>query len=163
MWDCNHPESPDCRTPLPSRLREDPLRIPPTSGSPEFTSHDSITLGMMRHGDYMLSDHDLPFSGPFGLTTFIIDFLLSPADLQIQDLRAGAPGISAVSSLPKSQAATSATCSRASTCSRRRPLSRGRLRATLLVPTTSTRSRQMAHRFTFRTSPPQPGSRMSWQ
>jgi hypothetical protein len=41
---------------------------------------------MMRHGDYMLADHDLPFSGPFGLTAFIIDFLLSPADLQVVDV-----------------------------------------------------------------------------
>jgi hypothetical protein len=40
---------------------------------------------MMRHGDYMLADHDLPFSGPFGLTSFIVDFLLSPADLQVVD------------------------------------------------------------------------------
>jgi len=40
---------------------------------------------MMRLGDYLLADHDLPFSGPFGLRRFIIDFLLSPADLEITD------------------------------------------------------------------------------
>src|SRR5262249_35823838 len=57
----------------------------PDSSATEFKSQDGITLGMMRHGDYMLADHDLPFSGPFGLTSFIIDFLLSPADLQVVD------------------------------------------------------------------------------
>jgi hypothetical protein len=39
----------------------------------------------MTNGDYLLADHDLPFGGPFGLTSFIIDFLLSPADLEITD------------------------------------------------------------------------------
>ena len=77
VWDCNHPESPDCRLLFHRDSGKIHFEYLPTSGSPEFTSHDSITLGMMRHGDYMLSDHDLPFSGPFGLTTFIIDFLLA--------------------------------------------------------------------------------------
>ena len=59
----------------------------------------------MRHGDYMLADHDLPFSGPFGLTAFIIDFLLSPADLQVVDangLRTGNFGGQLLSEIPGS-------------------------------------------------------------
>jgi hypothetical protein len=105
VWDCNHPESPDCKLLFHRDSGKIHFEYLPTSGSPEFTSHDSITLGMMRHGDYMLSDHDLPFSGPFGLTTFIIDFLLSPADLQIQDLsgrRTGNFGGQLVAEIPGS-------------------------------------------------------------
>ena len=85
VWDCNRPTGPD------SKLRFDRdggkihFEYIPDSRSTEFKSQDGITLGMMRHGDYMLADHDLPFSGPFGLTSFIIDFLLSPADLQLVD------------------------------------------------------------------------------
>jgi len=85
VWDCNNQNSPNCRL----RFRRDGGKIHfeyvPDTATPEFKSQDGITLGMMRHGDYMLSDHDLPFSGPFGLTSFIIDFLLSPADLQAVD------------------------------------------------------------------------------
>jgi hypothetical protein len=85
VWDCNHPTSA-----LPKlRFHRDGSDIHfdylPDPSSTEFKSQDGITLGMMRHGDYMLADHDLPFSGPFGLTSFIIDFLLSPADLQVVD------------------------------------------------------------------------------
>jgi hypothetical protein len=53
----------------------------------------------------MLSDHDLPFSGPLGLTSFIIDFLLSPADLQITDangLRTGNFGGQIMAEIPDS-------------------------------------------------------------
>jgi hypothetical protein len=60
---------------------------------------------MMRHGDYMLANHDLPFSGPFGLTSFIIDFLLSPADLQVVDangLRTGNFGGQLLAEIPGS-------------------------------------------------------------
>ena len=60
---------------------------------------------MMRHGDYMLADHDLPFSGPFGLTSFIIDFILSPADLQVVDdggLRCGNFGGQLLAEIPGS-------------------------------------------------------------
>ena len=94
VWDCNQPKSPDCKLRFHrdnGKVNFDYLPTPPPD-PPEFTSNDGITLGMMRHGDYMLADHDLPFSGPFGLTSFIIDFLLSPAELQVTDangLRAG--------------------------------------------------------------------------
>jgi len=85
VWDCNHPTSSNCRL----RFRRDSGKIQfeyiPDTNDAEFKSQDGITLGMMRHGDYMLANHDLPFSGPFGLTAFIIDFLLSPADLQVVD------------------------------------------------------------------------------
>ena len=57
----------------------------PTRRTKKFSSKDGVTLGMMRLGDYLLSDHDLPFSGPFGLTRFVIDFLLSPADIEVTD------------------------------------------------------------------------------
>jgi hypothetical protein len=53
----------------------------------------------------MLADHDLPFGGPFGLTSFIIDFLLSPADLQVVDatgLRTGNFGGQLLAEIPDS-------------------------------------------------------------
>jgi Concanavalin A-like lectin/glucanases superfamily/IPT/TIG domain len=85
VWDCNHPTGPGSKL----RFRREDGRIHfeyiPDSSATQFKSQDGLTLGMMRHGDYMLADHDLPFSGPFGLTSFIIDFLLSPADLQVVD------------------------------------------------------------------------------
>jgi hypothetical protein len=84
-WDCNNPESPNCRLEFRREGGKIHYDYFPDSATAEFKSTDGITLGMMRHGDYMLADHDLPFSGPFGLTTFMIDFLLSPADLQITD------------------------------------------------------------------------------
>jgi len=105
VWDCNNPMSADCKL----RFRRDAGKIHfeflPNSPTPEFRSQDGITLGMMRHGAYMLSDHDLPFSGPFGLTSFIIDFLLSPADLQVVDglgRRAGNFGGQLLSEIPDS-------------------------------------------------------------
>ena len=85
VWDCNNENSPNCKL----RFRRDDGKVHfdffPNSTNAKFTSQDGITLGMMRHGNFMLADHDLPFSGPFGLSTFIIDFLLSPADLQVLD------------------------------------------------------------------------------
>jgi hypothetical protein len=105
VWDCNKPTGPASKL----RFHRDGGKIHfeyiPDSSSTEFKSQDGITLGMMRHGDYMLADHDLPFSGPFGLTSFIIDFLLSPADLQIVDgngLRVGNFGGQLLSEIPGS-------------------------------------------------------------
>lgn len=82
VWDCNTPLKQDCR-----------IKFDGTSGQPRYTyssnpglnSSNGLTLGMMTNGKYLLSDHDMPFSGPDGLKRFIIDFLLSPADLQITD------------------------------------------------------------------------------
>jgi hypothetical protein len=53
--------------------------------SVKFSSEDGITLATMSVGKYLLSDHDLPFSGPLGLTRFVVDFLLSPADVLVED------------------------------------------------------------------------------
>jgi hypothetical protein len=105
VWDCNNPTSPAPKL----RFHRDGGKIHfeyiPDPGVTGFNSQEGITLGMMRHGDYMLADHDLPFSGPFGLTSFIIDFLLSPADLQVVDsngLRTGNFGGQLLSEIPGS-------------------------------------------------------------
>jgi hypothetical protein len=106
VWDCNHPTGPGSKL----RFRREDGKIHfeyiPDSSATQFRSQEGITLGMMRHGDYMLADHDLPFSGPFGLTSFIIDFLLSPADLQVVDnngLRTGNFGGQLLSEIPGSR------------------------------------------------------------
>ncbi len=81
-WDCNHPGNANCR--LEFRLQAGVLHFSYyPDGTCQFDSTLGITLGHWTNGDYLLADHDLPFSGPFGLTSFIIDFLLSPADLEI--------------------------------------------------------------------------------
>ena len=85
VWDCNHPTSANCRLKFRRTGGKIGFDYIPDTNAPEFTSDMGITLGMMRHGDYMLADHDLPFSGPFGLTAFVIDFLLSPADIEVTD------------------------------------------------------------------------------
>lgn len=84
-WDCNHAGNNNCR--IVFTMESGVLHYDYFDGgsSVQFSSHDNITLGQMSNGDYLGSDHDLPFSGPFGLTGFIIDFLLSPADLEILD------------------------------------------------------------------------------
>ncbi len=85
VWDCNHPESQNCRLEFFMQGGQLTFQYKPDSNTPEFSSSDGITLGEWTNGNYLLGDHDLPFSGPLGLTTFIIDFLLSPADLQVVD------------------------------------------------------------------------------
>jgi IPT/TIG domain len=105
VWDCNEPESPNCRLAfrnIAGRLEFDYFA---NSNTAKFRSQDGITLGMMTNGAYHLADHDLPFSGPLGLTTFVIDFLLSPADLQITDatgLRTGNFGGQILAEIPDS-------------------------------------------------------------
>lgn len=109
VWNCNEPTSQLSRL----HFHRDGGKLqfdfyPGVAGeSPDadLASSKGITLGTMRHGDYMLADHDLPFSGPFGLTAFIVDFLLSPADLQVTDangLRAGNFGGQLLSEIPGS-------------------------------------------------------------
>lgn len=111
-WDCNHPpendsaseESENCR--LVFRRTGGEIRFDYYNGgsSRQFFSEDGITLGMMTNGKYHLSDHDLPFSGPLGVTRFVIDFLLSPADLQVVDsdgLRTGLFGNQILSEIPE--------------------------------------------------------------
>ncbi|MCX6213075.1 IPT/TIG domain-containing protein [Spirosoma sp.] len=84
-WDCNHEASNNCR--LEFRQVGGVLHYAyfPDSVAAEFDSTQGIVLGHWTNGDYLLADHDLPFGGPFGLTGFVIDFLLSPADLEILD------------------------------------------------------------------------------
>lgn len=109
-WDCNnvHTESPDisaeCRVVFRrsgNGYRFDYL----TGSSTKFKSEEGITLGFMTLGDYLLADHDLPFSGPFGLTRFVLDFLMSPATLQVTDehgKRAGNFGGKLLAEIPDS-------------------------------------------------------------
>ncbi len=84
-WDCNKADNTNCRLKfkqIGGMLHYDYFNGGDTA---QFCSEDNISLGIMSNGDYLLADHDLPFSGPFGLTSFILDFLLSPADLEITD------------------------------------------------------------------------------
>ncbi len=99
-WDCNHPveegaeTAHNCR--FEFRLTDGEIRFDYYTGAsstPHFCSEDGITLASMSNGKYLLSDHDLPFSGPFGVTRFVIDFLLSPADLVIEDGSARKTGL----------------------------------------------------------------------
>jgi len=105
VWDCNNPDSSNCKFVFRNnggRIDFEYFKDPPTV---QFSSQNGITLGMMSNGNYMLADHDLPFSGPFGLTSFIVDFLLSPADLQVTDangLRTGNFGGQILSEIPDS-------------------------------------------------------------
>lgn len=113
-WDCNLPYDPDPTVTnyencyLEFRRTDGEIRFDYYNGgtSRQFWSEDGITLGMMSHGDYHLADHDLPFSGPLGLTSFVIDFLLSPADIQITDedgFRTGLFGTQLLSEIPNSR------------------------------------------------------------
>lgn len=63
--------------------------------NPKFSSQDGLTLGTQTLDEYLLSDVDMPFSGPFGLTRFIVDFLLSPADLKVTDDAGRVTGVDA--------------------------------------------------------------------
>jgi hypothetical protein len=104
-WDCNHPASDKCKLVFKRTGDQVVYEYYPDSSTAKFKSSDGITLGMMRHGQYMLADHDLPFSGPFGLTSFVIDFLLSPAILQVTDengLRTGSFGTQILAEIPDS-------------------------------------------------------------
>jgi len=112
-WDCNHSptddtaakESENCR--LVFKRVDGVLHYDYFDGGSarKFCSEDGTTLGMMTNGAYLHSDHDLPFSGPFGVTRFVLDFLLSPADLQVTDedgLRTGRFGTQILSEIPGS-------------------------------------------------------------
>jgi hypothetical protein len=110
-WDCNHPFDPandaarNCR--LVFRLTDGEIRYDYFDGgsTTKFRSEDGVTLATMTNGKYLLSDHDMPFSGPLGLTTFVIDFLLSPADLLVENAsgqRTGLLGTSIVAEIPDS-------------------------------------------------------------
>jgi hypothetical protein len=114
-WDCNHPveegaeDAHNCR--IVFRLTDGEIRYDYFDGigtTPKFCSEDGITLASMSNGKYLLSDHDMPFSGPFGLTRFVLDFLLSPADLLVEDgsaRRTGRHGGNIVAEIPDSHPA----------------------------------------------------------
>ena len=85
VWDNNHPKDPHCWVQFRRvngklifrYMKRDVLK---------FSSEEGLlTLGTQTLGQYLISDVDLPFSGAFGLKTFVIDFLLSPARLMVTD------------------------------------------------------------------------------
>jgi hypothetical protein len=85
-WDCNNPVNPECWIQFKKvgTVLHFDYHVAGKRGV-SFSSSNNITLGHISNGAYLLSDHDLPFSGTFGLSSFVVDFLLSPADMQIQD------------------------------------------------------------------------------
>jgi len=85
VWDNNAPADADCRVDITRNAAGDLEFQFFSAGALKFSTADGITLGTQTLGEYLLSDHDLPFSGPFGLSSFVIDFLLSPAVLQVTD------------------------------------------------------------------------------
>jgi hypothetical protein len=104
-WDCNRADSPNCKLVFFEEGGQIHYDYFADSTTKKFSSKDGVTLGMMRLGDYLLADHDLPFSGPFGLTRFVIDFLLSPADIEVTDgagRRTGNFGGQILSEIPNS-------------------------------------------------------------
>lgn len=83
-WDNNHPKNSQCYVDF--RTVGSETRFTYTAnGVTKFTSEDGITLATSTLGEYLLRDLDLPFSGPFGVTRFVFEFLLSPATLQVTD------------------------------------------------------------------------------
>jgi hypothetical protein len=91
-WDNNVPGNPatlaaatNCRVELRQTSGEIRFDYFPGGGTREFCSEDGITLGTLNLGEYLLSDVDLPFSGPLGLSSFIVEFLLSPATMTVTD------------------------------------------------------------------------------
>ena len=114
-WDNNHPGNPatmatatSCRVEFRRTAGEIRFDYFPGGTTREFCSEDGITLGTMNLGDYLLSDVDLPFSGPLGLSSFIVEFLLSPATMTVTDADgkiAGQVGNQLLSQIPDSHPA----------------------------------------------------------
>ena len=108
VWDNNAPANGDCRVEITRNGAGDLEFQFFSAGTLKFSTADGITLGTQTVGEYLLSDHDLPFSGPFGLSSFVIDFLLSPAVLQVTDgagRRAGHFGSQILCEIPGSHPA----------------------------------------------------------
>lgn len=82
VWDCNNPTDDGCKLIFQNIGGQLHFSYPKNS---KLNSRNGVTLGMMMNGQYLLDDHDMPISGPAGVTRFVLDFLLSPADLQISD------------------------------------------------------------------------------
>ena len=81
-WDNNHSNKQNCFVDF-RVVGGETLFTYTANGSEKFKSEDGITLAVSTLGEYLLRDVDLPFGGPLGLTTFVLDFLLSPATIQI--------------------------------------------------------------------------------
>ncbi len=108
VWDNNAPNDPNCRVELRRTAAGDLKFELFSAGSLKFGTNDGVTLGTQTVGQYLLSDVDLPFSGPLGLTSFIIDFVLSPATLAVTDgagRRTGHFGGQILSEIPESHPA----------------------------------------------------------
>ena len=83
-WDNNHPGKHNCFVEFREESGETLFKYVAV-GSDKFDSNDGITLAVATLGEYLLRDVDLPFAGPLGLTSFVVDFLLSPATMSISD------------------------------------------------------------------------------
>jgi hypothetical protein len=108
VWDNNQPGDENCRVEIRRNAGGELEFHFISAGTGKFGTADGVTLGTQSVGQYLLSDVDLPFSGPFGLTSFIIDFLLSPATLQVTDgagRRTGHVGGQILSEIPESHPA----------------------------------------------------------
>lgn len=108
VWDNNAPADTDCRVDITRNAGGELEFEFFSAGALKFGTADGVTLGTQSLAEYLLSDHDLPFSGPFGLTSFVIDFLLSPATLAVTDgagRRAGHFGGQILSEIPGSHPA----------------------------------------------------------
>jgi len=84
VWDNNVPKNPNCRVELRRSRGKLGFRFI-SNGDVKYGTIDGVTIGTQSLGEYLLSDVDLPFSGAFGLQSFVIDFLLSPATLSVVD------------------------------------------------------------------------------
>lgn len=88
-YDCNNETNPDCFLEFST---VDGKLTYTYNKKPEFRLDKQITIGIMSNGAFTLADHDMPFNGPFGVLGFAMDFMLSPADIEITDelgLKAG--------------------------------------------------------------------------
>src|SRR5262245_23731048 len=81
-WDCRFNNSPDCKFLFKNNAGQiDWEYFASDPNNPDFTSDQDFTLGMMINGDYLLADHDLPFTG--GVGEFITEFLLQSVKLPV--------------------------------------------------------------------------------
>jgi hypothetical protein len=96
VWDCKNPElpqggSPDSKFVFTNNGGQIDFEYFPDSVTspgvkdPDLYSQNGFTLGVWTNGDYLLADHDMPFTGPYNLQLFILDFIFSPADLHVTD------------------------------------------------------------------------------
>ena len=82
VWDCNDPANRNCKLALSHNGDHLAFQYFRGSANAHLGSSENFSLGIMTNGAYMLADHDMPFTG-IGSGPFTLDFLLSPADMQI--------------------------------------------------------------------------------